>query len=564
MRGHAVRLSVAVIVAGWVLLPAGVFAQQALSHARVVRLSYVSGTVGVKRSGSAEWTNAMVNTPIQEGFELSTSTASYAEVEFENGSTVRLGELSQVVFNQLALDAEGDKLNRLTFEEGYATFHFMPEHHDAYSVMVADATVTPSGKSVFRTDLSQGRVRVEVFNGTVDVTGRSGSTKLSKDKVLEFNSGAAELAFNIQQGITKDSWDKWTEARDTQEQLALREQAVPAQGLMYGWGDLGAYGEWALIPGFGYGWAPYAPMGWAPFSMGMWDNYPGFGLTWISSEPWGWLPYHYGFWNFDSAFGWFWMPGSLAYWSPALVTWYSGPGWLGWRPRGGGGRPGTNGVTAVPGNVVRTGQMITLQNATHVRAAAGTVLTGPPPFQSGARATLMGNPVRAGAESSLQVRSLPSRGHDTPAPATILMGGNAAAEKALLQNHPGALGRTFGFSHAEPLRAREGSTLGGRYAMGGAVGEFRGDAVSRGGGTAGMRGADGVVGSAPMHVSRGSGPVVLTHGQSAAPSSVGGGAVHAGGGGGSSSMSASSSVSVSSGASGGSHSSSPSSGGGHH
>jgi hypothetical protein len=561
MRGHAVRLSVAVIVAGWVLLPAGVFAQQAFSHARVVRLSYVSGTVAVKRSGSAEWTNAIVNTPIQEGFELSTSATSYAEVEFENGSSARLGELSQMAFNQLALDAEGNKLNRLTFEQGYATFHFMPEHHDAYSVMVADATLTPSGKSEFRTDLNQDRVRVEVFNGTVDVTGRSGSTKLGKDKVLEFNPGGAEVAFNIQQGITKDSWDKWAEARDNQVQLSMRNQAVPGQG-MYGWGDLGAYGEWAMIPGFGYGWAPYAPMGWSPYSMGMWDMYPGMGLTWISSEPWGWLPYHYGMWNFDSGFGWFWMPGSFNYWSPALVSWYSGPGWLGWGPRGVGGRTGINSVTTVPGGVVRTGQMITLMNAGHERTAAGTSLAGPPPFQSGERTTLMGNPLRAGSPSSLQAAAPVSRMHDSPAPATVLMGGNAAAEKALLQNHPSGLGRALGLSHSEPLRAREGSTLGGRYAVGGTAGEFRGDASIRGGGNPGMRGGEGAVGSAPSRMSRGSAPVVLSHSQSAAPSSGGGGAVRSGGGGESRSVSSSPSVSASPSMSNSSRSASSS--GGHH
>ncbi len=71
---------------------------------RVVRLSYVSGTVGVKRPASTEWAKAQVNTPIQEGFEMSTSAKSYAEVEFENGSTARLGEFSKVSFDQLAMD----------------------------------------------------------------------------------------------------------------------------------------------------------------------------------------------------------------------------------------------------------------------------------------------------------------------------------------------------------------------------------------------------------------------------------------------------------------------------
>ena len=152
----------------------------AKSHARVVRLSYVSGTVMVKRPGSAEEEPAMVNVPIQEGFELSTSDGSYAEVEFENGSTARLGELSKLLFHQLALDADGNKLNGMTFEQGYATFHFLPEHNvppsanrdgtihfqptyrDVYRVKIADATVTADGKCEFRTDLDQDRFRVEI------------------------------------------------------------------------------------------------------------------------------------------------------------------------------------------------------------------------------------------------------------------------------------------------------------------------------------------------------------------------------------------------------------------
>jgi hypothetical protein len=195
-------------VAGLFLLPITLVGQQPISHARVVRLSYVSGTVGVKRPDAAEWSEALVNAPIQEGFEISTSADSFAEVEFENGSTARLGELSQLTFDQLALDAEGDKLNRMTFEQGYATLHFLPQNHDAYSVKIADATLTPRGKSLFRTDLKKGHVRVEAFKGSVRIVARSGAAKLGKDEILEYNTGTTEVAFNTRQGIVKDSWDK--------------------------------------------------------------------------------------------------------------------------------------------------------------------------------------------------------------------------------------------------------------------------------------------------------------------------------------------------------------------
>jgi len=229
MKPHALRHNnLSVVVAGVLFLATLAYSQQALSHVRAVQLSYVSGTVSLKRPGSTEWAKALANTPVQEGSELSTSTDSHAEVRFENGSTARLGELSVVAFSQLAMDAEGDKLNHLTFEQGYATFHFMPERQDAYSVKVADATLTPGGKSEFRTDLREGRILVEVFNGSVAVVAAAGSVRLGKHNVLEFNTGTTEQALHIRQGIRKDSWDKWVDARDNQAQRGPRDEAVSA------------------------------------------------------------------------------------------------------------------------------------------------------------------------------------------------------------------------------------------------------------------------------------------------------------------------------------------------
>jgi len=260
----------------------------ATSHARVVRLSYVSGRVMVKRPGSAEEEPAMVNVPIQEGFELATSEGSYAEVEFENGSTARLGELSKLLFHQLALDADGNKLNGMTFERGYATFHFLPEHNlppsakrngtihlkstysDIYRVKLADATVTADGKCEFRTDLEEDRLRVEVFNGSVDVATSTLSFKLGEGKILEHESGGTELAFNTRKGIVKDAWDQWTEARDKQVQLTERDEPVHPIGPRYGWSELDTYGEWIALPGARFGWSPYARAGWSPYTNGLW------------------------------------------------------------------------------------------------------------------------------------------------------------------------------------------------------------------------------------------------------------------------------------------------------
>ena len=579
-------------------------AEVAKSHARVVRLSYVSGTVMVKRPGSAGEEPAMVNVPIQEGFELSTSEGSYAEVEFENGSTARLGELSKLLFHQLALDADGNKLNGMTFERGYATFHFLPlhtvplsanregtihfqpTHGDVYRVKIADATVTADGKCEFRTDLDQDRLRVEVFNGSVDVATSTLSSKLGEGKILEHNSGGTELAFNTRKGIVKDAWDQWTEARDKQVQLTEKDEPVHPNGPRYGWSDLDTYGEWITLPGGRFGWSPYAAAGWSPYTNGLWQSYPGLGWTWISAEPWGWLPYHCGLWDFDASLGWYWMDPMFGcgLWGASLVNWYEGPGWIGWAPTGGGGLPGTGrpgrprpvppvgghprpvpllghfprGIVTVPTSVVQNGQLIAPQTVNHTPLTVGNMIEHPP-FELGPRPTsaAASAALSAGTTSKSNTTTATAPPATAPigggrpgfawrhasAPSTILMGGDAAKESALLAGHH------FYSSH-EPLRAIEGTTLGGQYPVRASTGEFRGNAPGGGEKKGGASGKSGPLGGPTVsHRGGGTGAIIMAHGQG--ESSARGGGYSGGAGVGSSSGGGRSGGSVGSVSSGG-------------
>jgi hypothetical protein len=541
----------------------------AKSHARVVRLSYVSGTVTMRRPTSPEWQNATVNTPIQEGFELSTSGDGFAEVEFENGSTARLGEISKLMFNQLGLSAAGDKLNGMTFEQGYATFHLLPGGNDTYHVKVGDVTLTANGKSEFRTDIQQDRFRVEVFDGSIDAATPTLSAKLGQGKVLERQSGSAELAFNIRKGIDKDAWDKWTEARDKQAQLTAKDEFVRPRGLSYGWSELDTYGEWVQVPGAGLGWSPYAQVGWSPYSSGMWQWYPGFNWVWISSEPWGWLPYHCGQWYEDLSFGWLWMMPTTGclFWDASLVNWYMGPGWIGWVPQGSGYSGGvapprhphpprprpvaphgsslaaTRKVTMVPISVVQNREMITPQIVKRTLVGADNRIDHPPlelverPTPA-ATAPAGGGRIMSNSNATTAAAALGpappvelGKGfapHHSSAPPTILMGGDAKKETALLSGHHLRW-------RSEPLRAREGTTLGGHYIVRGSPGEFRGEAFKGGGvsGASATRGSQG--GPTGMHPSGGAAAVVVSHGSGGGSSQGGSGGGWGGGGGGGSS-----------------------------
>jgi hypothetical protein len=299
------------------------------SHVRIVRLSFAQGTVAIQRPDTSEWAKAPVNTPIQQGFKISTGSSSFAEVEFENGSTARIGEGSLLEFNQLALAASGETINRLTLIQGYASLHVSA---DDYQVRAQNTALKPKGKTEFRADLWQGKLRVEVFKGMVDVSGPAGSTTLAKNNVLELAPGTQD-AYDVSRGIRKDAWDKWVVRRDSELEANSQAPSPYRNAPAYGWSDLNYYGTWSDYPGYGYGWAPSVAGLWSPFSSGQWAWYPGFGYTWIGSEPWAWLPYHYGNWLFNSNSGWFWIPGGFANgWSPATVNWYQGPGWIGWAP----------------------------------------------------------------------------------------------------------------------------------------------------------------------------------------------------------------------------------------
>ena len=561
-------------------------AEVAKSHARVVRLSYVEGTVTVKRPGAAEAEPAMLNTPIQEGFELATSNDSYVEVEFENDSTARLGEQSKMLFQQLALDADGNKLNGITFEQGYATFHFLPtrsspssdirhgkdgtiyfqpSYLDVSRVKIADATLTAVGKCEFRTDMDQDRFRVEVFSGAVDMATSTFSSQLGEGRTLEHQSGGTELAFSIRKGIVKDAWDKWTEARDKQVLLTEKNEAFRPTYPCNGWSDLNTYGEWVGIPGSGYGWSPYARAGWSPYTNGRWDWYSGFGWTWISGEPWGWLTDHHGEWNFDPTFGWYWMNSMFGCgpWEPALVDWYGGRGWIGWRPRHPGPglprhpHPGPPGhprpspgphpgqppreIVTVPTTAFQSRQSITPQILSNLAPLPGTRIEAPP-FEPNPRpastatesAPSVGtlsqsnNPAAPATPASAPISRAGSgfASHHGSAPSTILMGGDPAKESSLLAMHNSHIG------HA-PLRAAEGLTLGGRYAVRGSPGEFRGNASGGKGRNGNTGGVNGPTGGPILSRSGGGSVTVMGHGQGGGGSRGGGfsGGGRSGGGG---------------------------------
>src|SRR6266481_8704425 len=94
------------------------------SKARIVRLSDVQGSVQMDRGTGDGFDKTFLNMPVVEGSRLKTGDDGRAEVEFEDGSALRVVPNSEVEFTRLALGDDGQKLSTMRLAAGTAYINY--------------------------------------------------------------------------------------------------------------------------------------------------------------------------------------------------------------------------------------------------------------------------------------------------------------------------------------------------------------------------------------------------------------------------------------------------------
>jgi hypothetical protein len=309
------RLLVWAVMTGAVLVTGA----SAESKARIVRLSEVQGDVQMDRDTGGGFEKAFLNLPVIEGAKLTTGGDGRAEVEFEDGSVLRIVPNSELDFTRLALGDDGQKLSTVELVLGTAYANVAPKKGDRFTLNFGQESVSLTESAHFRASLTKGDATVAVFQGDVQVTGPSGQVEIGKKHSATFdlaNNGSYTLAKNYDE----DPYDKWDQKQnDYRTRYSSYNHTGVSSPYVYGMSDLNYYGSYFDVPGYGMVWQPYfTGMGWDPFMDGGWAWYPGAGYMWVSAYPWGWMPYRYGNWLFVPGYGWVWQPG---YWT----TWYAIP-----------------------------------------------------------------------------------------------------------------------------------------------------------------------------------------------------------------------------------------------
>jgi FecR protein len=314
----------AVLAGAFLVVPAS-----AESKARIVRLSEVQGTVQIDRSGGDGFGKAFINLPVIEGSRVKTGNDGRAEVEFEDGSTLRLAPGTQIDFVRLSLGDDGNKLNTVHLDSGmlYANVHLKKARDkggDQFLVNFANESVAVPEAAHFRLQLeAANKATLAVFKGKCsailpsaqfDVPEKHGATiKLAQNAASGDDDPAKSKDTFVMakkyESEPADAWDRQqAEFRDRNASTAA--SASLSLPYAYGMSDLNYYGNFMNVAGYGNVWQPYfAGANWSPFQDGAWAFYPGAGYMWVSGYPWGWMPYRYGNWAFMSGIGWFWQPG---------------------------------------------------------------------------------------------------------------------------------------------------------------------------------------------------------------------------------------------------------------
>lgn len=307
------------LMAAAILLAAPLFAAEGAVYGHVTFVE--NGAVVVRENGDKE--QARVNLPLAPGDMLVTSGGGRCELQFDNGTVVRLdkgGKLRLATVLAPSLTSNW-KITTLELERGQ--LYALPQSYglEMFQVVTPNAAVNLKRRvrAFIRLDEGGG---TSFFSdgGKFQLLYGADSRSLKKATVSSGRPLAVSAADALSEKVEKRDLDfvAWNEYVDNHYRELHRGISKVPPKLKFGntaltywaekWSSL--FGEWIYDELFGYVWRPAdeqfahlaRPFFHADFA------YVGDQLFLIPQQPWGWVPAHMGTWVWMKR-GWTWVPG---------------------------------------------------------------------------------------------------------------------------------------------------------------------------------------------------------------------------------------------------------------
>ncbi|HEY1463870.1 MAG TPA: FecR domain-containing protein, partial [Terriglobales bacterium] len=192
------------------------------SHARIVRLSDVEGSVQVDRNTGQGFEKALLNLPMTQGVKLRTNDDARAEVEFEDGTTMRLGSDTTVHFDELSLADSGVKNSVIVVEAGVVYVNYTGNADNNFSLKFARQTTRLTEPTHLRLEMDSKEAALADFSGPVhvqsDVPANNTSATLEdifvkKNQTAEFDL-QKQGEYQLVKDIAPDVFDDWDRSQE--------------------------------------------------------------------------------------------------------------------------------------------------------------------------------------------------------------------------------------------------------------------------------------------------------------------------------------------------------------
>ena len=240
------------------------------TYAQIVRISYVEGDVRIQRGNptgkpnGAIWEKAVADLPVETGFSLATGQGR-AEIEFENASTIYLGENTVLTFNDLH-ETAGVPFTELGLLSGTVSLYFRP--YTAWEKLVLH---TPTNDLVSRYP-DKSYAHIEAFSDAVTITPLPGGDVRLPG--VPKDAAVAGRTWTYVQGQLLDAegevdkqasstWDQWVENRMSRRTAAVAA-VMAASGLtapIPGLVEMNGQGKFFDCAPYGTCWEPAAQAG---------------------------------------------------------------------------------------------------------------------------------------------------------------------------------------------------------------------------------------------------------------------------------------------------------------
>jgi len=286
-------------------------------------ISYVDTETTVVRQDQTE-NKAVVNLPIAPGDQIVTGDKGRCEVQFDNGTVIRVDNTRLKVTTVLAPSLTSRwKITTLHLMKGQIYTISQTYNKEMFQVITPNAAFDLKSRASSLISVMD--------NGDTFVSSDSGSFKVmfGKDvnsvKTGKISSGkgyiiSADNKLSISEekrGLEFTAWNEYLTNHFKDLHFGINK--VPPKLEMYRdnmltywaekWSSL--YGEWVYDDIFGYVWRPYDEIfvyAARPFFFADFTKING-QLFCVPQQPWGWVPAHMGTWTWLKG-GWTWIPGS--------------------------------------------------------------------------------------------------------------------------------------------------------------------------------------------------------------------------------------------------------------